>query len=114
MGFEIRVSQNGDGVMIDIGGRLTLGEASNRLRDVVLEQIQRGNNRLLLNLEKVSYVDSGGLGQLVGCYTTVTQRGGEMKLTRVSERVASLMELTQLSGVFSIAEIGSNASTTGC
>ncbi len=107
MHFDIKTSRKGDVTMVSIGGRLILGEASNRLRDLICELAARRQNSILVDLKKVSYIDSGGLGQLVGCYTTVTQRGGELKLTGLSERVADLLELTRLSTVLDIVETDS-------
>ncbi len=108
MGFDIKTSRKGDVTMVSLSGRLILGEASNRLRDLICELADRGQDSILVNLRNVSYIDSGGLGQLVGCYTTVTQRGGELKLTGLSERVADLLELTRLSTVLDIVETGSD------
>ena len=106
MDFDIEIRQKGDVATMNLSGRLTLGEASNRLRDMVREITDRGCNSILMNLEKVSHIDSGGLGQLVCCYTTVTQRGGDLKLTGLSDRVADLLELTRLSAVFAVVEAG--------
>ncbi len=116
MSFEIKTSQKGDVTIMTLSGRLILGEASNRLRDSVCELIDGGHNTILVNLKNVSYIDSGGLGQLVGCYTAVTRRGGELKLTGLSERVADLLEGTHLSTVLDVVETESDDSSSlaGC
>lgn len=91
-----------DIVIVDISGRITFGEESALLRQLVREILEDGHRKLLLNLHEVAYVDSSGLGELVKSYTTVRSQGGQMKLVEVSQRVQDLLELTKLHLVFEI------------
>jgi anti-sigma B factor antagonist len=109
-----------DGIaIIDVSGRITLGEPVQALRETVLRAIDEGHTRLLLQLAEVHYLDSSGLGELVKTYTTIRNRGGQMRLVAISARVAELLRITSLSSVFqiesdeasAIANLGSPASS---
>jgi len=88
--------------IVDISGRITLGEGNVILRDTVRELVEKGSNKILLNLHEVGYVDSSGLGELVKSYTTVRNQGGQMKLVNPSKRLHDLLQMTKLSAVFDI------------
>ena len=90
----------GDVAIIDLSGRLVLGDGDELLRDKVNSLVQQGRNHILANLSGVSYMDSAGLGELVRCYTTVTRRGGALKLLGLTKRVADLLTITKLLTVF--------------
>lgn len=95
------VEKMAEGVMIlDLRGRLTLGEETEALRDKVKQLIQAGFSRMVLNLEEVSYIDSVGLSTLVSTYTTARQQGGDLKLLNLTKRVNDLLQITRLSTVF--------------
>ncbi len=109
-----------DGIaIIDVSGRITLGEPVKALRETVLRAIDEGHTRVLLQLADVHYLDSSGLGELVKTYTTLRNRGGQMRLVAISARVAELLRITSLSSVFqidsdeasAIANLGSPASS---
>ena len=104
MSLNIKVRQNGYVTVVELSGRLTLGDATNTLRDSVRELAKEGHNKLLLSLAGVPYIDSAGLGELIGCYTTITRRGGQFKLMGLTGRVADLLQLTKLATVFEIFE----------
>ena len=89
-------------VIIDLGGQLTLGEASASLRDEVRDQTNQGIRKILLNLGNVTYIDSAGLGELTAAYTSVKNRGGELKLLSLTKRVHDLMQITKLYTVFDV------------
>jgi len=92
-----------DGVTIlDISGRITLGEGNVVLREIVRDLVDKGNKRILLNLGEVQYIDSSGVGELVKTHTTVRNQGGELKLVNLSKRVHDLLQMTRLSAVFDI------------
>ncbi|MGO9646761.1 MAG: STAS domain-containing protein [Terriglobales bacterium] len=94
--------QVGDVTVLDISGRITLGEGNVMLRDMVRDLADKGNNRIILNLGEVNYIDSSGLGELVKTHTTVRNKGGELKLTNLNQRVHDLLQMTRLSAVFDI------------
>ena len=82
--------QVGDVTVLDISGRITLGEGNVMLRDMVRDLADKGNDRIILNLGEVNYIDSSGLGELVKTHTTVRNKGGELKLTNLNQRVHDL------------------------
>src|SRR5438477_12302724 len=86
--------------IVDLGGRITLGDAACTLRDTVRDLIQRGDRRILLNLQDVTYIDSAGLGELVGTYATMVNRGGQVKLLHADNKVRDVLRATKLSLVF--------------
>ena len=94
-----------DGVTImDLSGRITLGEGSGTLRDAVREIVSKGSNKILLNLGDVSYIDSSGLGELVSAYTAVKNSGGELKLVNLTKKVSDLLVITKLATVFDVKD----------
>jgi len=96
------IRQVEDIAIVDVSGRITVGEGNVALRETIRELIEKGSNKILLNLREVGYVDSSGLGELVKSYTTVRNRGGQMKLVNLSQRVHDLLQLTRLHSVFDI------------
>lgn len=96
-------SRRVDGVTIlDIGGRITLGEGSTQLRDSIRQLLAQNEKRILVNLGEVSYIDSSGLGELVSAFTTVRSEGGELKLLNLTRKVRDLLQITKLYTVFDI------------
>ena len=94
-----------DGVsIVDLCGRITLGEGSTMLRDIVRDLIAKGNKKILLNLGDVTYIDSSGLGELVSAYTAVKNAGGELKLLNLTSKVRDLLVITKLVTVFDVKE----------
>ena len=92
-----------DGVtIVDLSGRITLGEGSTLLRDIVREMIAKGNKKILLNLGDVTYIDSSGIGELVSAFTTVRNGGGELKLLNLTKKVHDLLQITKLYTVFDV------------
>ena len=102
MSLKINVRESGDVLILDLNGRITLGEEAASLRDTLKEQIDSGRKNILLNLAEVSYIDSSGLGQLVGSFATVTSRGGQLKLLNLQKRLHELMQVTKLITVFEV------------
>ena len=92
-----------DGVtIVDISGRIELGEESVALRDMVCDLLSKGHKQILLNLGDVHYIDSAGLGTLVGAFTSARKQGGELKLLNLTDKVTDLMQTTRLYTVFDI------------
>jgi anti-sigma B factor antagonist len=94
--------QVGDVTVLDISGRITLGEGNVMLREIVRELIDNGNRKIVLNLAEVQYVDSSGLGELVKTHTTVRNRSGQLRLVNLNKRIHDLLQMTRLAAVFDI------------
>jgi anti-sigma B factor antagonist len=94
--------QVGDATVIDISGRITVGEGNITLREIVRDLTDKGTRRVVLNLGEVNYVDSSGMGELVKTHTTIQNKGGELKLANLNQRVHDLLQMTRLSAVFDI------------
>jgi anti-sigma B factor antagonist len=94
----------GDVTVIDVAGRITLGEGSSALRDALRELVGKNQKKILLNLGEVSYIDSSGIGELVSGFTTVTNSGGNLKLLNLNKRVKDLLQITKLYTVFDVHE----------
>jgi anti-sigma B factor antagonist len=94
--------QIGDFIVLDVIGRITVGEGNVMLREIVRDLADKGNKQIVLNLAEVNYIDSSGLGELVKTHTTIRNRGGELKLANLNKRVHDLLEMTRLSAVFDI------------
>jgi anti-sigma B factor antagonist len=92
----------GDVAVLDISGRITLGEGNVMLREIVRELSDKGNKKIVLNLGEVQYIDSSGIGELVKTHTTVRNQGGQLRLVNLSQRVNDLLQMTRLSAVFDI------------
>jgi anti-sigma B factor antagonist len=96
--------QVGDVSIVDISGKIVLGEESAALRVVVADLLAKGQKKILLNLAEVSYIDSSGLGHLVSTFTTVRKQGGELKLLNLNNKVHDLMQITRLYTVFDVSD----------
>ena len=104
MSVKLSTRQVGDVTVIDVAGRITLGEGSSALRDALRELVGRNQKKILLNLGEVSYIDSSGIGELVSGFTTVTNSGGNLKLLNLNKRVKDLLQITKLYTVFDVHE----------
>lgn len=100
MSLKINLRETGNVVILDLDGRITLGETAASLRDTIRELLESGQKNILLNMGEVSYIDSSGLGQLVGSFATVTSRGGQLKLLNLQRKLQELMQVTKLITVF--------------
>ena len=89
---------------MDLSGRITLGEASVAVRDVINDLMGKGNKKVLLNLGDVDYIDSSGIGLLVSSFTTVRSQGGELKLVNLSKRIGDLLKITKLYSLFDVKD----------
>jgi anti-sigma B factor antagonist len=104
MNMTINTRQAGAVTIVEISGRIVLGEESAAVRDLVLELLGKGHKQILLNLGAVDYIDSVGLGSLVAAFTSVRRQGGELKLVNVTDRVTDIMQMTKLYTVFDIVK----------
>ncbi len=94
-----------DGVtVLDLSGRITLGEGSVTLRDAVHDVLAKGSKHILLNLGDINYIDSSGSGELVSAFTSVKNSGGELKLLNLTRKVHDLLQITKLYTVFDIKD----------
>jgi anti-sigma B factor antagonist len=98
-------SRNVDGVeILALQGKITIGSGDVQLRDLIAQCLNDGKNNILLDMSGVSTIDSSGIGELVGSFTTVTNRGGRLKLLHLPGKVSDLLQVTQLITVFEVHE----------
>ena len=90
--------------IVDLSGRITLGEGSVVLRDTVKDLLGKGQKKILLNLGDVSYIDSSGIGELVSAFTSVRNQGGELTLLHLTKKVHDLLQITKLYTVFDVKD----------
>jgi len=109
MSIKLSNRQVGDVTVVDAAGRITLGEGSSALRDMLRDMVAKGQKKILLNLSEVSYIDSSGIGELVSGFTTVTNQGGSLKLLGLTKRVKDLLQITKLYTVFEVFDDESTA-----
>ena len=96
-------------VILDLKGKLTIGEGDELLKGTIQKLMDQGHKNLLLNLEDVPYVDSAGLGEIVRTYTTVSRQGGSLKLVNLTKRITDLLAITKLLTVFDTFESEADA-----
>ncbi len=104
MPLTIQSREVGHVTILDIRGRITLGDEIGQLRDAVHKLVEEGKKKIILNLAHVDYIDSSGVGELVGCFTTVRNAGGELKLLNLSQKVHDVLHVTKLYTVFDIRD----------
>jgi anti-sigma B factor antagonist len=102
--MEIAERQVGDVTILDLSGKMTLGEGDELLKDKVNSLVSQGRKNLVLNLAAVPYIDSAGLGEIVRTYTTVSRQGGQLKLVHLTKRITDLLSITKLLTVFETFE----------
>jgi anti-sigma B factor antagonist len=90
--------------IVDLSGRITLGEASVAVRDVINGLMGEGNKKILLNLVGVNYIDSSGIGVLVGSFSTVRSQGGQLKLVNLNKRTHDLLQITKVYSLFDVKD----------
>jgi anti-sigma B factor antagonist len=100
MSTKAAVRQVGDVAIVDLSGRITLGEGSGLVRSTIKDLVGTGQKKILVNLKDVTYIDSAGLGELVGSYASVTNGGGNIKLLHPQNKVHDLLQVTKLYTVF--------------
>ena len=100
MALTAKTRRVGNVAIVDLNGRITLGENTGILRDELKSLLAQGSKNIILNMAGVSYVDSAGLGELVGAYTTATNQAGSVKLLHMQGKMKDLMQVTKLHTVF--------------
>lgn len=118
MALTAKTRRVGNVAIVDLSGKVTLGENTGILRDELRSVLAQGNKNIVLNMAGVSYVDSAGLGELVGAYTTATNQGGSVKLLHLQGKMKDLMQITKLYSIFptfedeqsAVASFGAGAS----
>jgi anti-sigma B factor antagonist len=100
--MQTATRQVGGVTVVDVSGRITLGEGNVILREIVRDLAEKGRKAIVLNLGEVQYIDSSGVGELVKAHTTIRNQGGQLKLTNLNKRVHELLQMTRLSAVFDI------------
>ena len=98
-----------DVTILDLKGKITLGEGDEVLKDKINSLILQNRKRILLNLEDVPYIDSAGLGEIVRTYTTVSRQGGQLKLVNLTKRITDLLSITKLLTIFETFEAEQDA-----
>ena len=90
--------------VVDLSGRITLGEGCSQLRELIRDLLAKGQKNILLNLGEVTYIDSSGIGELVSGFTAVSNQGGHLKLLNLTKKVHDLLQITKLYTVFDVQE----------
>lgn len=101
---ELNISerQAGDVTILDLSGKITLGEGSVALRTTIRRLLGEGKNKILLNLASVGYIDSSGIGELVSSFTAVNKESGQLKLLKLTQKIQDLLAITKLLTVFDV------------
>jgi len=102
--MKASVRQVEDVIVVDLSGRIKLGEGSSTLRETVKDLLAKGHKKILLNLGDISYIDSSGIGELVSAFTSVRNQGGELKLLNLTKKVHDLLQITKLYTVFDVKD----------
>jgi anti-sigma B factor antagonist len=98
--MKIVERQVNDVLILDLVGKIMIGEGDDALREAVTRLVDGGRTKIVLNLAEVPYVDSAGLGEIVRCYTTVSRKGGRLKLLHLTKKIKDLLAITKLLTVF--------------
>ena len=112
MSMKAIVRQIDSVTIVDVSGRITLGEGCTQLRELIREQLAKGYKNVLLNLGDVSYIDSSGIGELVSSYTAVSNQGGNLKLLNLTKKVQDLLQITKLYTIFDVHDDEAKAITS--
>jgi anti-sigma B factor antagonist len=107
--LNINERQAGDVTVLDMSGKITIGEGSVALRSAIRRLIEEGKKKILLNLSQVSYVDSSGIGEFVASYTAINREGGQLKLLNLTQKIQDLLAITKLLTVFDTYDDESSA-----
>ncbi|HSE19459.1 MAG TPA: STAS domain-containing protein [Pyrinomonadaceae bacterium] len=102
--LNLNERQAGDVTVLDMSGKITIGEGSVALRTAIRRLLEEGKKRILLNLAGVSYIDSSGIGELVSSYTAINKEGGQLKLLNLTQKIKDLLTITKLLTVFDVYE----------
>ncbi len=98
--MKVNVRSEGEVSVVDLSGKITIGEGDVVLRETVETLLKEGRSKIVLNLARISYMDSAGIGELVACYKRSREKGGQLKLLNPSGKVYDLLQLTKLEEIF--------------
>ncbi len=103
---DVKISErhSGDVIVLDLAGKITMGEGNVSLRSAIRRLVEEGKKKVLLNLAQVNYVDSSGVGELVASFTTIRREGGQLKLLNLTGKIQDLLAITKLLTVFDVYE----------
>ena len=107
--LNIRERQAGDVTILDMDGKITIGEGSVAVRSAVRRLLEEGKKKILMNLAGVGYIDSSGIGELVSSFTTINREGGQLKLLNLTQKIQDLLAITKLLTVFDVYDDESSA-----
>jgi len=102
--LKVHTREVEDVTMVDVSGRIILGDETSTLRKTIRDLVSNGKKKIVLNLAEVSYIDSSGVGELVASYTAVRSAGGELKLLNLTKKVHDLLQVTKLYTIFDIKD----------
>lgn len=102
MSLTLKTRQVEDVTVVDVAGQIKLGEAAVSMRETLRDLVAKNHKKIVLNLGEVSYIDSSGIGELVAGYTTVRDKGGQLKLLNLTKRVKDVLQITKLYTVFDV------------
>jgi anti-sigma B factor antagonist len=100
--MKTKIRDVGEVRILDLEGKITIGTGDVELRKQIEDSVAGGRTSILLNFAGVTHIDSSGIGELVGCYTTMTRRGGKMKLLNLTQKITDILHVTQLITVFDV------------
>lgn len=98
--MKYEVLEKGNVTVIKLSGRITLGSGDVKLRDKLVEELEKGKKKIVIDLGEVSFMDSAGLGELVAAYTSAKRHGAQVKLSNLTKKIDDLLDITRLSSVF--------------
>ncbi|BBB32220.1 anti-sigma B factor antagonist [Thermotomaculum hydrothermale] len=100
--MKIKTREVGDVTVVEINGKITIGEGDVALRNTIKELLEKGRKKIVIDMKNVSYMDSSGVGELASAYTTTKKQGGELKLANLNTKVHDLLQLTTLISIFEV------------
>ncbi|MGH9441949.1 MAG: STAS domain-containing protein [Thermoanaerobaculia bacterium] len=107
--MKANLRESGNVSVIELKGKITIGSGDIQLRDTITKLLDSGKNQILVEMKEVTAIDSSGIGELVGCYTTVTNKGGKLRLLHLPPKIQDVLTVTQLITVFDVYENESEA-----
>ena len=107
--MKSKIIDHGEIKILELGGKITIGEGDIQLRALVNEVLDSDTRKIIMDMKALKYIDSSGIGELVSCYTTITNKGGQLRLTRLHSKIYSLLQLTALVSVFEIYDSNEDA-----
>lgn len=107
--LDIKTRQSEDVTILDMDGKVTIGEGSVALRSTIRGLLEEGRKKILLNLSGVGYIDSSGIGELVASFTAINKEGGQLKLLNLTQKLQDLLAITKLLTVFDVYETEAEA-----